>query len=135
MSANVHTGSQLVTLPSSLSDTFDAVVMLTWSNWHSEPRSYRYHYATRFAQHLPAFFVQPDAHGPQVIAEKLPDTTIEILHVPSVYGMAQARALEAELAKRGIRRPLLWIYNAYFKDFVVRSPSPLRVYHATEDYF
>jgi hypothetical protein len=117
-----------------LSETFDAVVMLTWSDWHNEPRSNRYHYATRFARHLPVFFVQPDAPGREVVSESVPDTAIEILHVPQTYDITQTRALEATLARRGIRRPLLWIYNPHFKDFVVRAPSPLRIYHATEDY-
>jgi Glycosyl transferases group 1 len=118
----------------SLSKTFDAVVMLTWSDWHNEPRSNRYHYATRFARHLPVFFVQPDAPGREAVSESIPDSAIEILHVPQTYDITQTRALEAALARRGVRRPLLWIYNPHFKDFVVRAPSPLRVYHATEDY-
>jgi len=108
--------------------------MLTWSDWHNEPRSNRYHYATRFARHLPVFFVQPDAPGREAVLESIPDSAIEILHVPQAYDITQTRALEATLARRGIRRPLLWIYNPHFKDFVVRAPSPLRIYHATEDY-
>ena len=45
---------------SNLKDRFDAIVMLTWSDWFTEPVSNRYHYATRFAKHLPVIFVQPD---------------------------------------------------------------------------
>jgi Glycosyl transferases group 1 len=118
----------------SLADAFDAVVMLTWSNWHTEPRSNRYHYATRFARCLPVVFVQPDAEGDTISAESVPGHAIDLLHVPGSYDLRQARGLERALAERGIRRPLLWIYNVYFTDFVARSPARLRIYHATEDY-
>ena len=117
-----------------LPKAFDAVVMLTWSNWHNNPRSYHYHYATRFSKHLPVLLVQPDAPGTEIVSERVPGLQIEILHVPKIDNIVRARALEAELAKRCIRRPLLWIYNPSFKEFVVRSSSPLRIYHAMEDY-
>jgi hypothetical protein len=111
---------------------FDAVVMLTWSNWHNDPRSNQYHYATLFSKHLPVLLVQPDAPGTEIVSERVPGLQIEILHVPEIDNIP--RALEAELAKRGICRPLLWIYNPSFKEFVVRSSSPLRIYRAVEDY-
>jgi len=113
---------------------FDAVVMLTWSDWHSEPRSNRYHFATRFARHLPVIFVQPDGSAKGVQAEKVRGHDIEILHVNPTYGRGQSIALQSALSARGIRKPLLWIYNVHFIDFVARSPSKLRVFHATEDY-
>jgi len=108
--------------------------MLTWSNWHAEPRSNRHHYATRFARHLPVLFVQPDAEDDAISTESVPGHSIELLHVPRVYDLDHARMLERALAQRGIRHPLLWIYNPYFADFVARSPARLRIYHATEDY-
>ena len=46
--------------PPSFGEQFDAVVMLTVSDWHEEPRSNRYHYATRFARIAPVVFVQVD---------------------------------------------------------------------------
>lgn len=40
---------------------FDCLVMLTWSDWHTELRSNRYHYVTRFAATgKEVVFVQPD---------------------------------------------------------------------------
>jgi hypothetical protein len=117
----------------SLADAFDAAVMLTCSNWHTEPRSNGRHYATRFARHLPVVFVQPDAQGDTIASESVPGHAIEILHVPGSYDLRQARGLERALAERGIRRALLWTYNVYFTDFVARSPARLRIYHATED--
>jgi glycosyltransferase involved in cell wall biosynthesis len=108
--------------------------MLTWSDWHTEPRSNRYHYAVRFARHLPVLFVQPDASGDAIASEKVVNHAVEILHVPATYDLAHAQALHREIAKRGIRRPLFWIYNAYFTDVVALSSARLHIYHATEDY-
>jgi glycosyltransferase involved in cell wall biosynthesis len=120
--------------PTGWSRHFDAVVMLTWSDWKTEPRSNRYHYATRFARELPVLFVQPDNKDWKVTSEPVPGTNIEIMHVPENYGDLQSTCLERELHRRGIFRPLLWIYNVFFEDFVRRSDADLKIYHATEDY-
>lgn len=117
-----------------LQQNFDAVVMLTWSDWHREPRSNRYHYATRFARELPVIFVQPDRSEGGPIAEKVPGHNITILHVSSQYGAEQTRSLTKELQALGVRRPLLWIYNVYFEHFIRRTDARFRIYHGTEDY-
>jgi glycosyltransferase involved in cell wall biosynthesis len=128
-----HASSMDESRASALSE-FDAVVMLTWSNWHSEPRSNRFHYATRFARHKPVYFVQPDAAHGNVSFEPVEGFDITLVHVPGVYDMASARALGQALSGRGVRKPLLWIYNVFFEHFIHRSGAPLKVYHATEDY-
>jgi hypothetical protein len=130
--------------PFSLNFAFDAVVMLTWSNWHTEPRSNRYHYATRFARHLPVYFVQPDippprftrpnAEDPLVRVEALDGVDIKIVHVTEAYGEIQADALDRFLNEQKIYRPLLWIYNVLFEEYIKSSKSRLRIFHATEDY-
>jgi hypothetical protein len=125
----------------SLNFAFDAVVMLTWSDWHTEPRSNRYHYATRFARYLPVFFVQPDippdlaqSDDALIRFEPLPDVNITIVHLTEAYGEAQAYILNKGLKARGIHRPLLWIYNTYLEEYIRISRPRLRIYHATEDY-
>lgn len=118
----------------SVLSAFDAVVMLTWSDWHKEPRSNRFHYATRFARHLPVYFVQPDATDGQISFERIEHFGVTLVHVPAVYSVASARGLGQALSRRGVRKPLLWIYNVFFEHFVHRSSAPLKVYHATEDY-
>lgn len=118
-----------------LSDEFDAVVMLTWSDWKTEPRSNRYHYATRFGRHVPVLFVQPDRADWSVESEVVPDTNIEIVHIPCFYGGQQTLLLASELHKRGIFRPLFWCYNCFFEHFFATQPARLKIYHATEDYF
>jgi len=120
--------------PTALRDNFDAVVMLTWSNWHDEPRSNRYHYATRFARELPVLFVQPDLDEGPVKSEKVHGHDITILHVSRHYTAEQSSQLMQVLKELGIRRPLLWIYNVYFEHYIRRASAPMRVYHATEDY-
>jgi glycosyltransferase involved in cell wall biosynthesis len=114
---------------------FDAVVMLTVSDWKTEPRSNRYHYATRFAAagHR-VIFVQPDrASGYQFEPSGIDG--IELLHVPEPFGPEQSAAIALALSERRVLRPLLWIYSANYIDAVVRIHAPLRVLHATEDYF
>jgi glycosyltransferase involved in cell wall biosynthesis len=121
--------------PVVLENEFDAVVMLTWSDWHTEPRSNRYHFATRFEKSFPVFFVQLRSGFEGVEIEPLAEHNIIIVHIHDRYGREQSELLASVLAERGVRSPLLWIYNSYFEDFVRFCPAKLRVYHATEDYF
>lgn len=116
-----------------LHSRFDCVVMLTWSDWHTEPRSNRYHYATRLARELPVFFVQPDGDF-TIRTEKVQDAGIEVVHASRIFGAEQACQLISFLRARRCRRPLLWVYNSRFIDFVRFWDAPLRVYHATENY-
>ena len=116
-----------------MSARFDSVVMLTWSDWRTEPRSNRYHYATRFARHVPVFFVQPDAQQPLVEATEVHG--ISLVHVSADYGAVQLAGVARLLAERGLKRPLLWAYNPFYVDVERHFPGALRVFHATEDYF
>ena len=120
----------------SLSPCFDAVVMLTWSDWKTEPRSNRYHFATRFARELPVLFVQPDSQGRSIQVERTEIVGMEIVHTPYLVVESEAQAFLKILRERNIRRPLLWIYNATdYQSLVAAIPNAFRVYHATEDYF
>ena len=118
-----------------LNSHFDSVVMLTWSDWWKEPRSNRYHYARMLSCHLPVIFVQPDIHQLSYHYEPTELKDVTILHLSEFYGKMQTEILDSALREKGIIRPLLWIYNFLFIDFIRRQYSPLRVYHATEDYF
>lgn len=118
-----------------LSENFDAVVMLTMSDWHSEMRSNRYHYATRFARTHKVYFVQPDGVSGTIGSEALPGSNIEIVHVCPYYGPRQSDLLYSFLKARGVLRPILWIYNSNFLDFISSYQSNLKVFHGTEDFF
>jgi glycosyltransferase involved in cell wall biosynthesis len=113
---------------------FDSVVFLTWSDWRTEPRSNRYHYATRFARQLPVYFVQPDGPMDEVTFELSGEPNITIVHVGGCDA-GQADALNRALIARGAKRPLLWIYNPYFEPFTRAANAPVKILHVTEDYF
>jgi glycosyltransferase involved in cell wall biosynthesis len=107
--------------------------MLTWSNWKTEPRSNRYHYGSRFARHVPVLFVQPD--GEPGTTESTELRNLDILHVGSIYHADQLSRVHDCLGRRGLTRPLLWIYNPRYTGLENHFRDALRVYHATEDYF
>lgn len=126
----------MVTQNQTFEDYFDCIVMLTMSNWHTEPRSNRYHYATRFAEHLPVIFVQADRIDNNYVFELIDDMqNFEILHVSMVYDKLQAQSIAQALEKRNYEKPLLWIYNPLFYEFINCHHVPFRIYHATEDYY
>ena len=115
---------------------FDAVIMLTWSNWTTEPHSPRYHFATRFARTQPVLFVQqlaPSDTPLRVESSGFPD--IDLVQTTSDFGQKQVEEILALLRSRGIKRPLLWIYNSlHYQPLIDALPNAFRVYHATEDY-
>ncbi|MEO8340124.1 MAG: glycosyltransferase, partial [Nitrospirota bacterium] len=120
-----------------LESKFDAVIMLTWSDWKTEPRSNRYHYATRFARTLPVLFLQ---HGyatrQDVLVEAGLYPNIDIVQVCCGMRDLDVAQVKRLLDARGIKRPLLWIYDPInYSALIEALPAALRCYHATEDYF
>src|SRR5471030_2610246 len=92
--------------PNDTAEDFDAVVMLTWSDWRGEPRSNRYHYATRFARRYPVYFVQPDSTDGSTRLEPVEGHNITLVHTPPLYNDQAALALSRFFAARRVRRPL-----------------------------
>ena len=118
-----------------LKQRFDAVVMLTASDWYTEMRSNRYHYATRFAKHLPVIFVQPDLNELQFRYEESGTEGVTVLHTCEHWGWKQAKLLVQALARTQVVNPLLWVYHYGFRDFIALAHAPCTIFHATEDYF
>ena len=114
---------------------FDSVVILSCSNWFKELRSNRYHYATRFARHYPVIFVQPDLHYKGYQFEATEFEAVKVLHVWKRYDTKQIELLYQALLEAGANKPIFWIYNGQFNQFIASRDSVLNVYHATEDYF
>lgn len=108
--------------------------MLTWSDWHTEPRSNRYHYAVRFARRWPTFFVQTNGHGDAIAFEPIAGHDITIVRIGPAYSPALAARLAEALRERGVCRPLVWLYNVFFAGVTARLHPAFVVYHATEDY-
>jgi hypothetical protein len=120
---------------SDFSNRFDAVVMFTDSNWATEPRSNRYHYATRFSAISPVIFVQPDRAKAGYHFSDTTHDNLKLLHVSSRFDQEQANSIMAALASVSISRPLLWLYSPYYYHAAAALKSPFCVFHATEDYF
>jgi glycosyltransferase involved in cell wall biosynthesis len=110
--------------------------MLTWSNWKQELRGNRYHFAIRFAKYLPVIFVQePKLKEEKYLFEMTGYENITLLNIPESFNCTQISLLNSALRSMNIMKPLLWVYNCHFAEFLEQIWSPLVVYHATEDYF
>lgn len=112
---------------------YDAIVMLTWSDWYTEPRSNRYHYARRFSELGNVYFVQPDGLPEGYQIEGTEFERISVVHVPRDYDSNQREALGQMLSEQGVRRPLYWVYNPSFIQYLDTAYTPCIIYHATED--
>jgi glycosyl transferase family 1 len=124
----------------------DAVYFFMLEGWTHELRSNRWHYAKRWARHLPVVLLQPT----QVVASRrrvsraegrIPNCTI--LEIKSSLGEAsylqdtlvQLGQVTHDMEQRGVERPLLWFYNPYLAGLYAAVPAVGRVMHATENYF
>lgn len=113
---------------------YDVVVMLTWSNWFSELRSNRYHYASRFSKKCPVLFVQPDLEDTAFQFENTEIPNVTVLHLYCEYNQVQVEIFNRALLERKFIKPLFWIYNGYFSNILMERYFVLSVYHGTEDY-
>lgn len=120
-----------------LNELFDAVIFLTWSDWETEPRSNRYHYASRFAQRIPVIFVQNllEIQGGALVSPSGIEN-LDLVNVSLPIKEGEVRTILDLLRCRGIKNPLVWIYDSlHYGRLLSAMPRWLRVYHATEDYF
>ncbi len=118
----------------SLTSHVDAIVMLTWSNWFTELRSNRYHYATRFAKLVPVIFVQPDLADDNYKFEETEVHNVVVLHIPATYDSSQTHILNKALIDAKVYRPIFWVYNGNFENIISSRYSVMNIFHATEDY-
>jgi len=121
----------------------DSVYMLLHHGWRGEARSNRWHFATRWARHLPVVLVCPETLWPRGRRKSEPRIkNCRILEVLPNSGPVWQRAPQLQVAQiladmraSGVQRPLLWIYNAYFAEAFALLPAVARLHHITENYF
>ncbi len=64
---------------------YDCVVFLTMSDWKTESKSNRYHYASRFSKLVPTFFVQFDSLDSKVSIEFTELENLFVIHAPKSF--------------------------------------------------
>lgn len=123
----------------------DSIYFLMFPGWKGEFRSNRWHYASRWARHLPVTLVQPMSSS-EMVAVSEEEQRIQGCRILSVtghyfqrwslpHGLLQTRQLLDDMAERGHRRPILWAYDPNYLVSFSLVPAVLRVYHATENYY
>lgn len=123
-----------------LRDNHDAVLMLTWSDWKTEPRSNRYHYAKRFSLDVPVFFFQypitnktPKRKNLEIKPSGLDG--VEIVNLNQHKTQEDIQEVIDLLNFRQIKKPLIWIYDSLnYQPLIDAFPNAIKIYHATELY-
>jgi glycosyltransferase involved in cell wall biosynthesis len=121
----------------------DCVYMLLHEGWAKEERGNRWHFATRWARYLPVTIVVPETIFPwHVSAQESRFPNCRILKVVANRGekwSATARIQIAQIKRdmelQGYRRPILWLYNAFFAEAYTALQASARVHHVTENYY
>jgi glycosyltransferase involved in cell wall biosynthesis len=133
------------TAPWALDGVIDSVYFLMFDSLQQELESNRWHYARRWARHVPVTLVQPhqrlarrrDAWPAAAIdnCEVLPVVQAGDETTYPLRGLVQAGRVMEHMARRGHSRPLLWCYNPLLATLYAAVPAIARVYHASENYF
>jgi hypothetical protein len=122
----------------------DSVYFLMFTGWETELRSNRWHFASRWARHLPVVLVQPTNPGlrgvkahaepriPNCEILKIAGSVTETLYLRRA--LAQTAQLLEHMQRRGHARPILWCYNPRLAGPYAAIPAVARVFHATENY-
>jgi hypothetical protein len=122
----------------------DSVYFLMFSGWDDELRSNRWHYASRWARHLPVVLLQPtraSLRGSEARPEpRIPNC--EILEIGSPVpepgylrrSLAEAGQVMQHMRTRGHSRPVLWCYNPRLVGLYAAVPALRRVFHVTENF-
>jgi glycosyltransferase involved in cell wall biosynthesis len=123
----------------------DSIYFMMSAGWKAELRSNRWHYASRWAQHLPVILCQPTlADDEPSFSEPEPRIrNCRVLHVcraappyttPSC-SLIQARHILADMRAHGHRKPIFWAYSPDYLFAHAVIPAAARVYHGSENYF
>jgi glycosyltransferase involved in cell wall biosynthesis len=116
-----------------------------YDGWLEELESNRWHYARRWARHLPVTLLQPQQRMPRkqkaVAAAGIENCEVLPVLQPQgevnypLPGLVQAAQVMEHMASRGHGRPLLWAYNPWLTALYATLPAVARVYHASENDF
>ena len=122
----------------------DAVYMLMSPGWEQELRANRWHFASRWARHVPVVLVQPTlSHEVPRSAAEPRIANCRVLHIArSSWAHSYARDVQRQveqvqddLQRSGAARPLLWFYYPPLAGLYALLPAACRVFHATENFF
>lgn len=114
---------------------YDAVVILSQSNWFEEMRSNRYHYAMRFAAQAPVFFVQQyDSYNTDEFFIPL-EKNLEIVNPTLGYSVLTLERILRKIKRNGGEKILFWIYSPDYAEVLpALTMQYTAIYHATEAY-
>ena len=124
----------------------DAVYFLMFAGWEKELRANRWHYASRWARHIPVTLVQPTPLLSEFDSYTVAEPNIDncrVLHVRElgqdhsslVDSLIQCEQIRRDIAAGGHNRVAFWLYDpSYFLTWTL-LPAAVRVVHATENYF
>lgn len=122
----------------------DSVYFLMFGGWDDELRSNRWHFASRWARHVPVVLLQPTRTSLRTTkARREPRIpNCEILEIGSPVpeatylrrSLAQAGQVMAHMNARGHKRPVLWFYNPRLVGLYAAVPAVTRIFHATENF-
>jgi len=112
---------------------FDCVVILCLEENSQEFNLEEYQFTKKLFDYLPIVYIVPDLNEKNINHEILDNKTI-ILHVYKLYGEVQSSLIRRFMVESYFIKPIVWIHNILFIDFIINGFSSLKVFHPTKEF-
>ena len=113
---------------------FDAVIVLSQSDWSTEKDSNRHQYTTRFAKSVPVYFVQGNqtSNKNEIIIK---EGRINVINPKFGFSVRTLEMVFSMIPRTNRLRVLIWVYSPFYHEALqhINIPSII-VYHASEAY-
>lgn len=116
-----------------MQDVFDAVVMFCGMDRDESHDSDDLNFSIGFANQRRVIWIQPT--DPASDSERLEQPSghgVQVLHAGTEFNEAQARRIESTLRSLRVSRPLYWVSDTRFLDFIDSRRAQLTVFHGAE---
>ncbi len=126
-----------------LQGSVDSIYFFMMAGWEKEFRSNRWHYASRWAKHIPVIFVLEDSRENWGSKKETRIENCRVLKVKRIphynpdasEALFQTYQISEDMKSHGFERPVFWMYNPNYLLTWQLLPAVLRIYHATENHF
>ena len=125
----------------------DAIYFLMLTGWRNEMRGNRWHWAKRWARHIPVIIVQPETWGDKFDAYLEDEKRLENVRILSIrmiarkkdsllqFSALQFSQIHADYYEHGYKNPWAWIYNPMLSLPISMLPFKTKIMHLSEDWF
>lgn len=115
-----------------ISSIYDCVIIFCLKESSQEFNLEEHQFTQKLFNYLPIVYIVPDLNEKTFNHKTIENNTI-ILHVYKLYGKLQSSLIRRFILGSYFIKPIIWIHNLLFIDFIISSFSSLKVFNPTKE--